>query len=162
MKVIAFSDFYSEIANFLELDNTEISDYKVESGSLWIRIFGDTKVIETILGCIRDAFVYIHRNYTKEGRIAELPTHFAAIDQAIHMSEKLKRHGIDTTDFDARIKVASLSVANNMNKLLGGTESMVINGELLKGSKNEVLSLPKPETRAIEDHSADQTDNTQQ
>lgn len=161
VKITAFYELYSAIANLIELESKEISSYKIESGSLWIKIFGDIKVIEFILSFMRDAAAYIHRNYTREGKIAELPTHFAALDQAIHMSEKLKAHGIDTTDFDARITVASVSVANNMNKLLGGTEHMVINGESLEGSKKQVLSLPKPSIMAIEDHTTDQTDNSQ-
>ena len=63
---------------------------KVESGSLWTRIFGESKVIEFVIWFFKNSIRFLHRNYTAEGKLERIPVKIKMLDEQLGLLKKLK------------------------------------------------------------------------
>lgn len=160
-KLEAIQALYSELCFLSDISEVDfpLRIIKIESGSLWVKIFGESRVIETIISLIKDAKEYGYRNLTKEGKIEAEQQNFKALESALELRKKLQEANIDVEEFDEKIKKSSIVIMNNLNTLLSGEKKIKLNGELiesddttqklLKGSKKYLLEGSKD---AIEDN----------
>lgn len=130
-KLQSLQELYSEICL---LFNVSENDYplrivKMESGSLFVKIFGESKVIATILSWIEETTKYFHRNYTKEGKISAIPRDLTAIEKVLEVTQKLEEVGIDVGEAKDKLQKSSIVVADKLNKLLAGEADISINQE---------------------------------
>jgi chaperonin cofactor prefoldin len=133
-KLDAIQSLYSEICflfNVSEID-FPLRIAKVESGSLWVKLFGESKVIEFILSLIKDGKDYGYRNKTTEGKIESVQQKFKAVEAALEIRKKMQEAGINVDDLDESIKKSSIIIVENLNKILASEGKIILNGELIE------------------------------
>lgn len=151
IKLQSIEQIYEELCSLM---NISIIDYpiqisKIESGSLWVKIFGNSKVIALLTDSIKSSAEFIHRNYTKEGEIASIPKKVESIDSLFELRKKLEDAGISTEHIDDNIKKSSILLSNNMNKLLGGEKDITINDTKISIDGQNGLYIENKKTPTI-------------
>ena len=63
---------------------------KAESGSLWSKVFGESKVVEFIIWFLKNSVRYLHRNFTQEGKIKKIPQDIKTLQEEFSLHEKLQ------------------------------------------------------------------------
>jgi hypothetical protein len=66
-----------------------------------------------------------------EGKLSAIPKKVETIELVLHLSDELKKRGIATDKLDDLIKKASITIGNNLEKLLAGEEQVELNGEII-------------------------------
>jgi hypothetical protein len=69
----------------------------MEVGSLWLKIFGESKVIALLTRLIETGAGYLYRRFTTEGKIASIPRQVESVEAILRLTETLQEMGIDTT-----------------------------------------------------------------
>jgi hypothetical protein len=167
-KISALSDLYQEICHVL---NISIASHplrigKIESGSLWTRLFGDTRAIGLMLDLIESSVRYFHRNYTTEGKIAAIPKKIESLDAILQFSNRLKESGADVTALNESLAKNAASITSSLNELVSNQPVVELNGQVLSvtneiekyllqqvatpklsydGAVTQKLNLPAPE-----------------
>lgn len=130
-KLHAISELYNALARIL---NVDIGDHpleigNIESGSLWSRLFGDSKVIQLIVDLLRGGAGYLHRTYTVEGKISAIPESLDSLNKVLDFSKRLENEGLDVTVIREELRIAGVGIARNLNILLEKQYKVEINGE---------------------------------
>jgi len=130
-KLHAISELYNELARILDVD---VGDYpleiaNIESGSLWSRLFGDSKVIQLIVDLLRGGAGYLHRTYTVEGKVSAIPESLDSLNKVLDFSKRLEGEGLDVSAIREELRIAGVGIARNLNTLLEKQYKVEINGE---------------------------------
>lgn len=129
-KLSALEGLYEELCRLLDVSINEypLELIKVESGSLWIKLFGESRVISLMSKFVESAASYLYRNFTKEGKIVAIPQTVEVIDSMLKLSDSLEQSGIDSSVLKENIKQSSIILAQRLNQLLAGEPAVNING----------------------------------
>lgn len=132
-RLIVLQTIYSEICALFQVSEVDhpLRIGKIESGSLWALLFGNTKVVETMASFIERSALWSYRNYTTEGKISNLPRKVEAIDAILGLSDRLEKSGIDTSQMKPNIEKAAISLSKDLSVLLDGQSSITVNEENL-------------------------------
>lgn len=130
-KLHALSELYAALAKILDVDITDspLRIGNIESGSLWSRVFGDSKVIQLIVDFLRGGASYLHRTYTTEGKISGIPSSLDSLNRILDFSKRLEDEGVDTASMKEELRIAGVSIARNFNSLLEKQYRVEVNGE---------------------------------
>lgn len=139
-KLNAISDLYEYIAGLLGVD---LTDYplvidQVEAGSLWSKVFGESRVIGLMVDVLKGSAGFLYRNYTAEGKIASIPGKLESLDKIIDLTGRLEQAGVDTGEIKDEVRRATVGIAKSLNELLDYQYKVEINGETLSVA-DEVL-----------------------
>lgn len=128
-KLGAFQSVYSELCMLLDVSesNNPIRIWKIESGSLWVKVFGETKVIQLFVALIESTVGYLYRRFTTEGKIASIPRKLEALDQAIQISDKLMALGVDTTEMNEHLRKSGVIISRKLSILVQDQPHICIN-----------------------------------
>lgn len=131
-KLSALCDLHDESAELLGVSTVEhpLRVATLEYGSLWVRVFGETRVIEFITGLIERAVSYFHRNFTNEGKLASLPRKIEALDDVLELCGRLKDAGLDTSLMDANVAKSGIAISQQLAILLAGEAKLEVNGQV--------------------------------
>jgi hypothetical protein len=113
----------------------------VGKGSENRHIVGHAAVIGLCTWLIRSAALYAYRNYTREGKIMNLPRQAAAFDALMGVRSKLAEVGLSTTDVDRGLERSAGSMAQTLDALLRHEASVLINGEKLSVGERYVTKF---------------------
>ena len=132
-KLSALEELYSELCRLL---NVSVSEYpleliKLEAGSIWLKIFGESRVISMITKFLESAVTYLYRNYTVEGKITAIPQNVETINSLLQLSKNLEQSGIDNGVLNDNIKQSSIIIGQQLNALLAGEPQVNINGKTI-------------------------------
>lgn len=111
---------------------------KIESGSLWIRLFGENKVIEFVVWFFKNSICYLHRKYTLEGKFERIPVEVKALDEQFSLFERLKeilpeeRYKALLQNQGETLAKASYIMAKHTQTLLEREAKFKIDGEVIK------------------------------
>jgi len=155
-KLAAFHSLHAEACLLLGTSPQEhpLRIAKIESGSLWIKVFGDTKITQLLAGIVESTLGFLHRQFTKEGKIAAVPRKFESLDSAIQISAKLQALGVDTTEMNDHLRKGAVSLSRNLATLLEDQPRIQLNERVLSvGERLEPLLLAQRETLLIVDGS---------
>lgn len=133
LRLTAVGRLYSVVCRLLNVaeEDFPLKIIKIESGSLWIKVFGESRVLGLVERYIDEAASYIYRNFTTEGRISAVPRNVQALDQVLGLRSSLRDQGLDTENMDHEISNASIHIAKSLNLLLEKQGSVRINGKKL-------------------------------
>ncbi len=131
VKLIAIETLYNEIARLLNISTSEhpLEIARLEIGSWWIKIFGDSKVITLITTLCEKSVSYFHRTYTQEGIIQGISNKIEVIENLLGLSKILKEYGIDTKVLDENIGHSGVVLSRQLTKLLAGEPNVKINNK---------------------------------
>jgi hypothetical protein len=152
-KLNSLQVIYSILCKLLQVSESDfpLQIIKIESGSLWVRLFGEPRVIKIIEDLIKDTAGFFYRNYTDEGKIQSLPSKIKILEEHLDLKKKLENAGIDTTPLSEELKKSSISLAQELNFLLSKSKDVQINGELLEiENKSEQKYLRSKQTPLLE------------
>jgi len=129
-KLRALAGLYEETAKLVDVDVEErpLRLIRIETGSLWTLLVGDTRVIEFVIGLLERSINYLHRRFTDDGQIAAIPRSVEAVEAVLGLSERLREAGVDTTEMDIDLARSGVALSRHLNTLLGGEPSVEING----------------------------------
>lgn len=129
-KLSALSKIYSELCEFCHLSQEEhpIRIGKIESGSLWTLIFGEPKIIACIANLIENTAKFLHRQFTIDGKIRDVPKKFEVVEQALAAVERLENNCIDQTEARDQLAKSSVKIAGELNTLLSHEPLISVNG----------------------------------
>ncbi|WOC79004.1 hypothetical protein RTE98_00300 [Stutzerimonas frequens] len=130
-KLNAISDLYELIAGLLKISAAEspIVIDQIEAGSLWSKIFGDSRIIGLMIDLLRGSAGFIYRNYTREGQLSTIPGKLESLDKILDLSGRLQAEGVETENIKEELRIATVSIAKNLNKLIDHQQRIEINGE---------------------------------
>ncbi|NYG35353.1 hypothetical protein HZU83_15630 [Sphaerotilus montanus] len=132
-KLGALSELYAEICYVLGVSvaSHPLRIGKIESGSLWTRLFGDTRAVGLMLTLVESSVRYFHRNYTTEGKIAAIPKRIESLDAILQFSSRLKESGVDVTTLNESLAKNAASIADSLNELVSNQPVVELNGQVL-------------------------------
>jgi hypothetical protein len=102
---------------------------KIDSGSLWVKLFGESRVMGLACKLIENAAMYAYRNYTDEGRAAAIPKKVETLKEILGLSKSLEEAGIDTSEMKEKLEKGAVSIVNEFNELIQGQKSIHLNGK---------------------------------
>ncbi len=119
-KLTALESIYNEFCRLLNVSTSEhpIELLKLDIGSLWLKIFGESKIITLITSLIESGLSYLHRNFTREGKILSIPKKVEIVEDMLQLSTKLKELGIDSKVLNDNIAQSTIIISQELNKLL--------------------------------------------
>jgi hypothetical protein len=130
-KLISISNLYSEVCTLLNISTSEypLKVIRAEYGSLWLRLFGESKVITLLTTMIESGVSYLHRNFTNEGKVEAIPKKVSAVEEILQLSAKLEEAGIDTVAMKENIQKSAVIISRELNTLLLREPNVTINGK---------------------------------
>jgi hypothetical protein len=150
LRLVAIKKLYSEICQLLNLSeqDTPLKIFKVESGSLWVKLFGESRAVALLTRFIEESAGFIYRAYTSEGKVSAIPRKIESLDRVIGLRASLIEAGIDISEMDDQIKKSSLVISKELTVLLERQSSVKINGRITSVSdemlKREIELHPWP------------------
>lgn len=152
-KLLAIQELYSELCMLLSVSEATypLRVSKIESGSMWVKLFGDMRVVGMLASFIENTASWLFRSYTTEGKLAAIPRKVEAIDAILGLSKRLTEAGLDATAMKDHIEKSAIMISQSLTQLLDGESSITINdhivsvnqerrSELLPGSANLQLT----------------------
>lgn len=132
-RLLALQSMYSELCALFDVSEIDhpLRIGKVESGSLWALLFGNTKIVEMMASFIGSGASWAYRNYTTEGKISSLPRKVEAIDSILGLSQRLENSGFDVSGMKPNIEKAAISLSKDLTTLIDGQASITVNDEKL-------------------------------
>src|ERR1044072_2795784 len=129
-KLSALECLYSELCRLLDVSTSEypLELIKLEAGSIWLKVFGESRVISLITKFPESTTSYLYRNFTVEGKISAIPQNAQTIDALLQLSKRLEESGIDSAFLKENIKQSAIILGQQLNQFLAGEPNMNING----------------------------------
>jgi hypothetical protein len=152
-KLSALQTIYDELCRLLSISTSEhqLRIVKVESGSLLAWVFGEAKVTTLMASLIESGVGYLHRNFTREGKVQAIPKNAEAINSLLDLSKRLESCGIDTSTLNQNIQQSSVIIAKELNRLLLDEPVVRVNGRVHSvGEEWERRFLEQPRTLFLE------------
>jgi hypothetical protein len=130
MKLAALAELYVAIGLLLGVapSSRPLRVIRLESGSLWGRLFGASKIVEVMAQLIHEYAAYLFRTKTQEGQIGGIPTQVAAVRAASDLEAILRERGHDTGPMKSAIDRSGYELASNLHKLLAYENRLEVNG----------------------------------
>lgn len=130
-KLRSLEELYEKLCELSEVSYEQypFSVLYLEIGSLWFRGRGKSQVIKLLSTLIVRAVEYLHRTYTREGKILSIPRKVEAVDSVLKLRDELAQRGVDTSQIDNRLDAAAIIIADGLNELLGGEMKVNVNGQ---------------------------------
>ena len=92
----------------------------------------------------------MHRNFTREGKIAAIPNEVEAAKNILDFENKVREAGIDTVEAGEHIQKALVAMSRNFNSLVKGTPAIRINKEMYSvGKEFEQKYLQEDQVRLL-------------
>ena len=99
---------------------------QLEAGSLWLKLFGESRIIAVCSKVIDAAIRHLYRHHTREGQVAEIPNQIKLLEASLELSRKLEEAGIDATEIRSEVAEATLEVVASLRALVRNTDSISI------------------------------------
>lgn len=130
-KLVALDHIYSELCLLTNVSKSQypLGIIKLESGSLWIKLFGESKVMTLLTSLIESAANFLYRNFTDEGKITTIPRSVDAIESVLSLTKKLEAEGIDVSASKDNLQKAAVVISAQLNKLLLKEPSIEVDGK---------------------------------
>jgi len=99
LKLKALESIYQELCMLSGISIAEfpIQILKIESGSLWAKVFGHSKIIALMTNLIESGTSFVYRNYTTEGKLNSIPRKVETIESVLKLSIQLKERKYSQT-----------------------------------------------------------------
>ncbi len=130
LKLQSIERIYKELCMLTDI-SSPIQILKIESGSLWIKVFGNSKVIDLMTGLVKSGVGFVYRNFTEEGKFSAIPKQIEALESILELRKKLSAEGISVDELDDHINKSAVVVSKALNTLIEGQPEIVINDSKL-------------------------------
>jgi hypothetical protein len=152
-KLDALNSVYLELCQLFNVSSKEfpLRIGRVETGSLWIRLFGESRVVTAMVTLLESSVSFLHRNFTREGQILSFPRSLEAISSLLDLERKLADANIETKHMREHIQKSSIVVARDLARLLSGEPKVEVNGkEYSVGTELEKVYIAQSKRMLLE------------
>ncbi|MGO4390535.1 hypothetical protein AB4Z46_04175 [Variovorax sp. M-6] len=152
-RLLALQSLYSELCMLLSISEVEhpLRISKIESGSLWAKVFGESKVIGMMASFVEQTASWLYRNYTNEGKLAAIPRKVETIDALLGLTTRLNAAGFDTESMQEHIEKSAVAISKDLAILLEGQPSVTVNEKTISvGTELGKLLLQKSESLRLD------------
>lgn len=119
-------------------------------------MLGHSRIVGLIISLTKSAISFIHRNYTREGKIAFIPRELEAAGHVLQFTKKAQEAGLDVSASRENVQKALYSIASKFNDLVANQPSIEVNGEVHSvGQAQEEKFLQETKRLLLEDGSQD-------
>lgn len=168
-RLLATQTLYSELCMLLSISEHDhpLRISKIESGSLWAKFFGESRVIGLIASFVEQSALWMYRNHTAEGKITSVSMKIEAVDAMLGLTARLKEAGLKTEGMDAHIEKSAFVISRDLAILLDGQSSITVNEKVISASTEHNRALLEPttlhllENSSLTDTSGGKTPNVQ-
>lgn len=153
VKLEAIQSLYSNLCHLMDVseDDFPLKINMVETGSLLIKLLGESKIIELLLSLIKDYAGVFYKNNTQQGKIESIPRKLETIESAVKLKKILEENGIDTSKMSKNIEECAYTVTEQLSVLLAGERIVRVNGEVISTTEKSVQKqLTAKETYLLE------------
>jgi hypothetical protein len=128
-RLLAIQTIYSELCMLLSVSESThpLRIAKIESGSLWAKVFGESRVIDMMASFVERSASWLYRSYTAEGKIDSIPRKVDAIDSLLGLTERLEKVGINTSNMKEHIEKSAVAISKSLADILDGQSSITVN-----------------------------------
>lgn len=160
-KLRALERLYRELCMLLDISLTEypLQIIKIESGSLWAKVFGHPVVIPFIKDVLYKGFGFAYRNFTKEGKLSAIPQKVENVEAILELSNKLEASGVDVKEINDHLRKSTVSIAKDMNVLISGEAEVCIDNEVISVGQEVQKSLVESKEVLQLNHDLDSNTN---
>ena len=155
LKVLAIQALYAELCQIANISPEQypLTIIQLEAGSLLSELSGIPKIIDLMDKLITDSISFLHRSFTREGKISQIPRSVEKIEYILHLRNELRDAGFETLGLDEQINKSSVIIAKNLNVLLLKEAKVVVNRKEYSLNKEQTqkyieegkkLALPSP------------------
>lgn len=139
-RLSALQGLYSELCMLLNVSEAEypLTIGKIETGSLWAKVFGEPRVIGLMVDFVESAAKYLYRTYTREGRIVAIPAKVESLDRIIELRGKLQDLNIKTDEIDEVLAKGAYAIAHDLTSLLERQPAVTVNGSKISIGDDEL------------------------
>jgi hypothetical protein len=132
-KLSALQQLYEELSYVLNvsLASHPLRIGKIESGSLFTLLFGDTRVVGLMASLLESSVRFFHRNYTIEGKYAAIPKKIESLEALLNFSNRLKDAGVDVSTLQDSLAKNASSIIDSLNTIASDQATVEINGQVL-------------------------------
>jgi hypothetical protein len=164
-KLRAIDEIYADLCQLLEVEEKPLRISKIESGSEWVKLIGNAAVIGLLIKILYDAGRFVHRNYTREGRIAQTTQELKQVEALREVIAKFKKAKIEAGDAETQAGAAVQRISKNLNLMLSHESRFVVGDQHVPLDETELrmstmrpLQLKRPDPPALD--SSGSTDAT--
>lgn len=144
IKLNSIKIIYNEICELFSISTNDepLRLIETQGKSKFIAFIGNLLGIKVLSNLLYSGVKYIHRNYTKEGKLNSIPTKVQDIERVLALSQQMEEAGIDTSKMKENISKSGVKISKELNKLLGKEELVIINDErYIAGKQNQKIPL---------------------
>jgi hypothetical protein len=129
VRLSSLLEMYDELCRLLDVSTTEypLQIVKLESGSLWLQLFGESRVIRLVTEFIEETVSYLHRNFTREGQIQAIPKNAEAVVSLLNLSDRLAESGVATDVLRDNIHQSAIILSKQLTQLLANEPTVDVN-----------------------------------
>lgn len=131
LKLISIDVIYNELCSLLDISTSEypLVICKIESGSLWAKVFGNDRIIALMLDFLNASASYIYRNFTNEGKLSAIPRKVEIVNSVLDFTSKLEAEGLNVIEAKEYIAKSAVKITKELNSLLDGQAEITINNK---------------------------------
>lgn len=129
---------YLEYCRLFDISAAEypLKIIKVETGSLWLKVFGESKIIGLVTDSLKAAAAYYYRKLTTEGKLGSIPARVEGLESVLHLAEELKDAGYNIPEMEENIAKTATLIAKHQAKLLENEFRITIGGDEFSASSS--------------------------
>lgn len=147
--MIIINSIYERVCAIFNVSASEykLMPIKIESGSWYEKIFGNSKVMAFIEDWLNRAVGFIYRNYTNEGKLKGQSNKINALKENLKLTELCEKHGINTEEAKKVLK-------QNLDALCLDTYKLTTRNNKISIGEN-VYDLGKEISQAVLESASD-------
>lgn len=142
-----------EIAN-INSDIDKLQIVRVETGSLFIKFFGNKSIIKLMAKLIESAHTIFIRNYTREGKKQNLVESTELFKKQFDIVAEMRDMGLDVSEHEEIAKETLVLLMKQSNVLLSSSPDVKINNKVLSKSESIKNILKENSYALIEDNNS--------
>lgn len=94
----AINDIYDRVCSTLDISSSDyaLRPVKIESGSLYEKIFGHPTAIKFMQDLLERAIAFVYRNFSREGKLNASSNNIDKLKEELELIDLCEKHGIKT------------------------------------------------------------------
>lgn len=125
-KLTGISEIYERVSALAPNETLPLRLIRLESGSLWLRIAGDERVLKVLGTILTVTARFMHGRYSRTGKLAAVPRQIEALTQVLDLREQLVLAGLNVEGMDQPIEHAAAAIAVQASRVIAGEPHVTV------------------------------------
>jgi len=132
-KLLAFDRIYDKLCEVMTVSKSDwpIRIGKIETGTLFTDFFGAKPILEAMASIITGTAKYIHRTYTRDGKIGAIPKKLELVESLLMTAQKFEAAGLDASQIRESVQIAATQISQEAVNLLANEPMVIVNSEVI-------------------------------